>query len=138
MDFKKKLKTRLHIAVIYTALGIMITAGAIITKTDNVFLSSFGFPLAMIGIIRIRNYFMITKSEETIKKQEIAETDERNLAIMHKARSIAFITYIMISCAALIILLLFDMQYEARLISYSICLLLIIYWIAYFIVRKKS
>lgn len=61
MDYKEKLKKRLYIAIIYTALGIMMIAGAITTKTTNDFISSFGFVLVVMGIVRIRNYFIITK-----------------------------------------------------------------------------
>ena len=87
MEFKKKLKTRLYIAIIYISLGIMMITGTFAIKTDNDFISSFGFALVVMGIVRIRNYFMITKNEETIKKQQIAETDERNLSILNKAKS---------------------------------------------------
>ena len=65
MEFKKKLKTRLYIAIIYISLGIMMITGTFAIKTDNDFISSFGFALVVMGIVRIRNYFMITKNEET-------------------------------------------------------------------------
>ena len=93
MDYKEKLKKRLYIAIIYTALGVMMIVGANITQTDNHFISSFGLGLVICGIIRIRNYIIITKNEETIQKQRIAENDERNIAIMHRARSITFFVY---------------------------------------------
>ena len=112
--------------------------GANITQTDNHFISSFGLGLVICGIIRIRNYIIITKNEETIQKQRIAENDERNIAIMHRARSITFFVYTMISCAAVIVLSLFNQQKAAQLIGGSLCLLLIIYWISYWVIRKKS
>ncbi len=138
MDYKEKLKKRLYIAIIYTALGVMMIVGANITQTDNHFISSFGLGLVICGIIRIRNYIIITKNEETIQKQRIAENDERNIAIMHRARSITFFVYTMISCAAVIVLSLFNQQEAAQLIGGSLCLLLIIYWISYWVIRKKS
>ncbi|MBQ7898186.1 MAG: hypothetical protein IJ323_07150 [Clostridia bacterium] len=138
MDFKKKLKTRLWIALIYVALGIIMTAGGIVTKTDNSFISSFGLILAVMGAVRMRNYLIITKSEERIKKQEIMETDERNVSIVNKARSITFTAYVLLLGIAVIVLSLLNMREIAVWISYSIFLLIIIYWISYFIIRKKS
>lgn len=138
MDFKKKLKTRLCVAIIYIVLGILMIAGAVIAKVDNEFLSSFGLALVAMGIVRVRNYFIITKNEETIKKQMIVETDERNLSILNKAKSVTFNIYILISCIAVIILSLLEMHEIARWISYSVCLLVAIYWIAYWVIRKKS
>ena len=93
MDYKKKLKTRLYIGIIYIALGIMMIAGSIALKTDNDFISSFGFIVVVLGIVRIRNYRMITKDDGAIRKQQIIETDERNVSIIHKAKNTAFSIY---------------------------------------------
>lgn len=138
MEFKKKLKTRLYIAIIYISLGIMMITGIFAIKTDNDFISSFGFALVVMGIVRLRNYFMITKNEETIKKQQIAETDERNLSILNKAKSATFTIYITLMGTAVIILSLFNMRDIAKYIAYSVCLLVVIYWIAYWIYQKRS
>lgn len=59
MDFKKKLKIRLFVAISYVILGIAMIVIFNIIKTENNFLSSFGFALTVIGIARIRNYFLI-------------------------------------------------------------------------------
>ena len=69
-------------------LGLVMIAAFNIIETENNFLSSFGFALVVIGIVHIRNYIMITKNEETIKKRQIAETDERNIAIANKAKKL--------------------------------------------------
>lgn len=138
MDYKQKLKSRLYIAIIYIALGILMIVGVFATKSENDFTSSFGLAIIVAGIVRIRNYFKITKNDETIKKQEIAETDERNISIMNKAKSVTFSIYILLSGTAVIILSLFNMHDIARWIAYSVCLLVVIYWITYWIIRKKS
>ena len=74
--------------------------GVFATKPDNDFISSFGIALVIMEIVQVINYFMITKSEETIRKQQIAETDERNLSILHKAKSATFSIYILLSVTA--------------------------------------
>ena len=138
MDYKEKLKQRLYIAIIYIALGVMMIAGTFAIKTDNDFISAFGFAIIIMGIVRIRNYRMITKDEDTIRKQEIIETDERNISIIHKAKSTAFSIYILLLGTAVIVLSLFNMYEVARWIAYSVCLIVVIYWICYFIYQKKS
>lgn len=40
MDYKKKLKQRLYIAIIYIALGVMMIAGTFAIRTDNEFISA--------------------------------------------------------------------------------------------------
>ena len=138
MDYKKKLKSRLNIAIIYVVFGVVMIASTFITKTDNSFISSFGFAMVIMGMIRIRNYRIITKDETTIRKQQIIETDERNISIVHKAKSAAFAVYTFILGAAVIVLSFIGMHEVAKWVAYSVCLLVIIYWICYFIYQKKS
>lgn len=138
MDYKKRLKQRLYIAIIYIALGVMMIAGTFATKPNNDFISSFGFAMIVMGIVRIRNYCMITKNEDTIRKQEIIETDERNISIIHKAKSTAFSIYIILLAIAVIVLSLFNMHKVARWIAYAVCLIVVIYWICYSVYQKKS
>lgn len=138
MDYKKKLRSRLNIAITYIVLGVMFIVGTSITKTENDFISTFGFMMILMGLVRIRNYRMITKDEDTIRKQEIIETDERNISIIHKAKSTAFSIYILLLGTAVIVLSLFNMHEVARWIACSVCLIVVIYWICYFIYQKKS
>ena len=138
MDYKKKLKSRFYIAVIYIILWIVMIASTFLIRTDNNFISSFGFVMIIMGLVRIRNYRIITKNEDTIRKQEIIETDERNIAIQNKAKSVTFSIYTLLLATAVIILSLFNMHEIAKWLAYAVLLLVVIYWICYFIYQKKS
>ena len=138
MDYKKKLRSRLNVAITYIVLGVMFIVGTFITKTENDFISTFGFMMILMGLVRIRNYRIITKDEDTIRKQQIIETDERNISIIHKAKSAAFSVYVFILGIVVILLSFFSLHEAARWVAYSVCLLIVIYWICYFIYQKKS
>lgn len=138
MDFKKKLRTRLYVAISYVVLGVMMIAGTAITKSEHYFFSSFGIALVVVGIARMKQYFLITKSEESIRKREIVETDERNVSIIHMAKSAAFNTYVLLCGMVGIVLHALDKSEIANAIWYSVLVLVFIYWICYFIYQKKS
>lgn len=139
MKFKKKLKIRLYTAIAYMILGAaMIVIFNVVVKDATPFLSSFGFALLVIGFANLRRYRLITKSEETIRSREIAETDERNIFIAHKARSAAFILYTVLTCTAVIVLELLNQTELAMILSGTVCVLLVIYWVSYWIIRKRS
>ncbi len=138
MEFKKKLKIRLWVAISYIVLGIAMVTVTIVSKTENQFISSFGLALAVMGIARIRNYFLITKNEDTLRKREIAETDERNVSIVNKARSAAFTVYILLAGIFVIVMGLLDKIELALWVSYSVSLLVLIYWVCYIVYQKKS
>ena len=138
MEFKKKMKTRLYLAIAYILSGITMILVFNLMKNGNEYLSSLGFAFVVIGIVRVRNYFMITKTEETMKKQEIAETDERNVAIANKARSVAFIVCVVLLAIAIIVLQLLDLRPYVLVLSGVLGVLLVIYWISYWILWKRN
>ena len=138
MDFKRKLKIRLYLAISYMILGAAIIVVSNLVKPINEYFSSFGFAIFVVGIARLRQYFLINKSEESVKKREIAESDERNIYLVNKAKSITFTIFVLAACIAVIVLQILRLTEYALILSWIICGLLAIYWITYWIIRKKS
>ena len=104
MVFKKKMKQRLYLAVSYCLLGLILILSEMIIHFDNNFISSFGFALLLMGIVRIVQYRRITANTETMRQHEIAESDERTLMMAERARSWAFSFTIMIAGIGVIVL----------------------------------
>ena len=137
MSFKKKLQTRLYVAIICIALGVVMIVIPFLMPLPDDFLSSFGVAMVVVGLARVRKYRMITKTEETVRKQEITETDERNLEIINRARSAAFSIYLLLLAVGVIVLSLFGLYEVSKWISFAVFLLVLIYWICYLVYRKK-
>lgn len=136
MDFEKKLKKRLYRAVIMTVIGLSMIILSFAVETDNRMLSPLGLSITVVGIVFVRNYFLITKSGETIKKQQIIENDERNIFIYNKAKSTAFAVSVLIFGILVIVLEIFGMHDTAKWFSYPMALMLIVYLICYIIYSK--
>lgn len=137
MEFRKKLKKRLYVAIAYIIIGISTTAAAEIMNLENEFFFAYGIALVVCGIIRLRQYIKLTSSEENIRKQEIAESDERNIAIANKARSWAFSLYVILMGVAVIILEIIGKAEIATAAAISICALIVLYWISYYAISRK-
>ena len=138
MDFKKKLKIRMYTAIGFIIVGIAMIASTFVVGGQNDFVSCFGFAFSVMGIARLRNYFIITKSEESIKNREIAETDERNVMLANKAKSIAFGVYCIVAGIAVIVLQLINKTELSSFIAYTICALVFIYWVSYMVIRNRN
>lgn len=138
MDFRKKLKMRFYFALSYIIIGLALIIVSIVTEDANEFLSSFGAALLVIGIARVRNHFIITKNEQSIKKQEIIESDERNIAISNRAKNFSFNLYVILAGITVIVLQILKISELATIIGLTVCVLILIYWVSYFIIRKKS
>ena len=138
MEYRKKMQKRLYYAYAYLLLGAALNIAAFFTHSNNYFLSSFGSAMLIIGIVRIIRHKRLVSSDKAVKQQEIAETDERNIMLAEKARSWAFAAYIILTGIVLIVLAILGIQDTlVQMISYSICLLVILYWICYHILKRK-
>lgn len=137
MDFEKKLKTRLKISIGYIAIGIIIIIFYLTKISENEYLPVLGTTLVIMGVLRLVQYKEITKNSETIHNQEIIETDERNISIMHKAKSMAFGLYIIIACIFVVTFEVMGKTEYSNVVAINVCLLITIYWICYFIYQKK-
>ena len=137
MDFKKKMKQRLYLAVSYIAFGAALALAALITKSENQFLSAFGIALAVMGVLRIFQYRKITKSTDALRKRELAETDERNRMIAERAKSWTFSFSLMAAGIAVIVLSVLGKHNLAQPISWVMCGIVLLYWIFYHIANRK-
>lgn len=137
MDFKKRMKQRLYVAILYIALGLILIATAIISKSDNYFLSSFGLTLLILGIMRFVQHHKITKDEKAMRQRELTETDERNIMMAERARSWAFSFSVMIAGIAVIVLSLLGYHDLVQPLAWFVCLMTLLYWICWSIIRKK-
>ena len=137
MEFKKKLKQRLYIAVSYIVIGLVLIAADALNHSENQFFFSFGITLIVMGILRLIRHRKITKDEASIHRQEVAEHDERTLMMSEKARSWAFSYSILIAGIAVIVLSLLGKHDAAQPFAWYVCGQLVLYWICWLILRKK-
>lgn len=135
MKFADKLKVRLYSAFVIALIGIGLILTGVFTKTEMA--SSFGLMFFVVGIARIIQYKRITKNAGTLHKREVAETDERNVMLWTRARSMTFSVYVLLSAAAVILLYLLGRSEAARIVSYTLWSIVVIYWICYFIISRK-
>jgi len=137
MDFRKKLKARLYLGIFYIIFGIAMIALSFIKHDDNSYFSTLGLIFAVFGIKRIRQYFVITRSEESIRKQEIAETDERIIMLQQKSATLSFTISSVLGAIAIFVLHLLDMALYASIVSYVICGYILIQVVCYFVMARK-
>ena len=137
MEFKKKMKQRLYVALSYILLGIVLLAAAFAGRSDNYFFSAFGFALMVMGILRLLRYRKITASEQTMRKQELAESDERMRMMAERARSWAFSLSVTIAGIIVIVLSLLGKHDAALPFSWFVCAMVVLYWVCWCIIKRK-
>ena len=115
------------VGVVFLVLGLVL---------DNQFLSGFGVAFAVVVAIRLARLLIATKDEESKEEYNVSMTDERTVYITRRARSAAF--YISILIEAVAILVLFFFKHPAlHVISYILCMQVLVYVVAFYVIRNK-
>ena len=137
MDFQKKMKIRKIISVSYISAGLILVIANIGNSVENNFTFAFGFGLLAMGILRLFRNRKITASEQSMRKQELAEADERIRMISERAKSWAFTLSIIGSGVLVIVLNVLGYREQALPFSWYVCAMATLYWICWVIIRKK-
>ena len=122
--------------IILLAAGLVLMGLGFAEVVDE-FWSGMGSALLVIGIIRLLRFYRLKKNDGYREKMETAVTDERNQFIRAKAWSWAGYLFIMVSAVATIIFRILEQPLLSQFCSYAVCLMLVLYWVSYFVLKKK-
>lgn len=138
MDFSKKLKLRLCLAVLYILLGITSIIVYTFNLGEDTVLLTFGTAFTAMGVLRVIRYFKITRNPESVRRRKTEESDERSIAIVRRAKAVAFGVYTFGAAILVIVLEFSGKSFLASAIALNICAIVIIYWLSYIILQKRS
>ena len=122
--------------VIWLLLGFALTVLSCLETMDE-FWSGMGSALMVIGIVRLLRSYRLSKSETYREKREVAETDERFHFIRNKAWAWAGYLFIIICALGVIVCKLLGQDLVCVVLSGAVCLMLVLFWGAFFILKKK-
>ena len=123
-------------AIIWLGLGLPLIGLSIAGLVDS-FWSGMGSALLVIGACRLLRAHRLSKSEEYREKMETFETDERFHFLRAKAWSWAGYLFVIIAGVSVIVFKILGMDTASMAASCAVCLLLVLYWGAYFVLKKK-
>lgn len=138
MDFSKKLKLRLCLAVLYILLGITSIIVYTFNLGEDTVLLTFGTAFTAMGVLRVIRYFKITRNPESVRRRKTEESDERIIAIVRRAKAVAFGVYTFGAAILVIVLEFLGKSSLASVIALNICAIVFIYWLSYIILQKRS
>ena len=137
MDFEKKIKTRMYLMIFYIVIGAAMWFITIFNEQISDTLSACGIALVAAGAVQLGRCVYLLKNPDKLREREVSETDERNIMLMEKARSLSFAVYIILAAIAVIVLFAMNLTTAGSIVAYSVCGFCLIYWICYMIVKRK-
>lgn len=124
------------ISIIYILIGIVLFGLGCFEVVDE-FWSGMGSALFTIGVIRLVRQYRFNKNDEYREKIEIEEKDERNHFIRNKAWAWAGYLYVMIMAVATIVFKIAGQETLSMAASGGVCLVLVLFWVSYLILKRK-
>ena len=119
----------LVIGAVLIALGAMGIADA--------YWSGMGTSLIVVSIVFLIRWVRVQKNESYREQVETEVNDERNRYIRNKAWAWAGYLFVLVAAVASIVLRVLGQTELSQFAGYAVCLLVVLYWISYVLLRKK-
>jgi len=127
---------KLFIYILYIVLGTTLFSLGCMEIVDS-FWSGMGSALIVISVVRLIQFYRFRKDEAYREKVEIETSDERNRFLRNKAWAWSGYLFILITSVFVIVLRVAGQELLSLAASYAVCLMLILYWVCYLVLRKK-
>ena len=128
---------RLVLSIFYVALGLTFTALSIAGISDSPYLSGLGGGLTVVGALQLIRNLRYRNDEAYKEKVDTEMKDERNSFLRMKAW--AWTGYIVVLAEAVGVLAaaLTGQELITKVLSFSVCLILCVYWITWLVLSRK-
>ena len=131
-----KANRKFIICIFYILIGAVLIGLDIANIVDE-FWSGMGAGLIVVSVFQMLRIYRFNKNEEYREKVETEIKDERNRFIRNKAWAWAGYLFILISAVAVIVFRVTGQELLSTFSSVALCIMLVLYWVAFFILRKK-
>ena len=127
---------RIIASILYIALGLGLFCASLAGTLDT-FWSGMGGALIAVGVVRTIRILRLCKDEAYREKAEIEAKDERNQFLQNKAWAWAAYLFVLITAVSTIALKLLGQDLLSIAAGSAICVLFILYWLCYLVLKKK-
>ena len=131
-----KKNKRYLVSILYIIIGILLI-GCGFTGAVDEFWNGCGCGLFVVGIIQLIRFYRLNKNEAYREMVEIELSDERNHFLRNKAWAWAGYLFVIISGIGTIVFKVIGQDLLSLAASWAVCLVLILFWGSYHILKRK-
>ena len=131
-----KSNARFFMSIFWIVLGIVLCVCHAIGAIEE-FWSSMGFAFIIVGILQVIRHVRYHTNRDYREKCDIEVQDERNKFISNKAWAWAGYLFVLIAAVCVIVFKLIGREDWMMLASSGVCLMMLLYWVSYFRLKKK-
>lgn len=124
------------VSIMWIVLGIGLNVACYAAKLDE-FWSGLGTAFVVVGILQLIRWDKYNKDAQYREKVDIEAKDERNRYISLKAWGWAGYLFVFTGAIASVALRIIGQDILSLAASGAVCFVLILYWICYFVLKRK-
>ena len=131
-----KVNKRLFASIIEIVIGVILTILGYTGVVDS-YWSGMGTALTVVGVIFLFRTFRYKRNTGYKEKVDVEVNDERNKYLRMMAWSWTGYLFVIIAAFASIIFKIFGLDTYSMAAGLAVCLLIVLYWISFVILRRK-
>ena len=128
---------KLALSIFWVILGAVLLGLSTAGVLDSTMYGGMGGGLIAVGALQIARNLKYKKDPEYREKIDTEENDERNRFLRMKSWSWAGYIVILVECIGVIVAMIMGERTVQLVLSYSVCLILCVYWISYLVLSRK-
>ncbi len=127
---------RIYLSVLWVVLGGVLVALELTGRIEE-YWGSMGFALVVVGLLQIVRFVRYQRDADYREKMDVESKDERNRFLANKAWAWAGYWVVMICAVSSILFKLVGREDLMMFASGIVCLMLVLYWICYTVLKRK-
>ena len=127
---------RLFLSIFWVTLGAVLLILAVTEKLDSLY-AGMGGGLLVVGALQIARNLRYRRDPAYREKIDTEVSDERNRFLRMKSWSWAGYIVVLVEAVGVVVASILGEETVRMVLSYSVCLILVAYWVSYLVLSKK-
>ena len=128
---------RLALSIFWAVVGLVLTVLSVTEVLDSSIYSGMGGALMAVGVLQAIRNVKYRNDADYREKIDVEANDERNRFLRMKSWSWAGYIAILVEAAGVIVAIILGEETVRLILSLSVCLILVAYWVSYLILSRK-
>lgn len=128
---------RLALSIFWAVVGIVLIVLSVAEVLDSSLYAGMGGGLTAVGVLQSIRNIRYRKDAEYREKIDIEYSDERSRFLRMKSWSWAGYIVVLVEAVGVVVATILGEETIRMVLSYSVCLILVAYWVSYLVLSKK-
>ena len=128
---------KLVLSIFWAVVGLVLTVLSVTEVLDSSIYSGMGGGLMAVGVLQSIRNVKYRKDADYREKIDVEANDERNRFLRMKSWSWAGYIAILVESVGVIVAIILGEETLRLILSLSVCLILVAYWVSYLVLSRK-